>query len=140
MQRSAAAGSPGSWRLDVTGHQSGSRTHVSTEPGLPWLSGHPCTQTRTRARPENVLILSGDHIYKMDYEHMVLEHLMNDAAITIGAVPVPVEESRRFGILRCDDRERVLGFQEKPGRHRSCRTGRASASGRWGSRAAGLRR
>ncbi|MEZ5962572.1 MAG: glucose-1-phosphate adenylyltransferase [Planctomycetota bacterium] len=66
------------------------------------------------ARPENVLILSGDHIYKMNYGHMILEHLMNDAAITIGAVPVPVEESRRFGILECDERGRVRSFAEKP--------------------------
>jgi len=66
------------------------------------------------ARPENVLILSGDHIYKMNYGHMILEHLMNDAAITIGAVPVPVDESRRFGILECDDRGRVQAFEEKP--------------------------
>src|SRR5690606_34824251 len=69
-----------------------------------------------RARAETVLILSGDQIYKMNYGHMILEHLMNDAAVTIGAVPVPVEESRRFGILECDERGRVLSFQEKPAR------------------------
>jgi glucose-1-phosphate adenylyltransferase len=67
-------------------------------------------------RSQSVLILSGDHIYKMNYGHMVLEHLMNDAAITIGAVPVPVADSRRFGILECDDHGRVHAFAEKPAR------------------------
>ena len=64
-------------------------------------------------RPEHVLILSGDHIYKMNYGHMLLEHMVNYAAVTIGAVPIPVSESRRFGVLEADDRGRVSSFIEK---------------------------
>jgi glucose-1-phosphate adenylyltransferase len=64
--------------------------------------------------PQHVLILSGDHIYKMDYGRMLEEHLDTGAALTIGAVEVPVSESRRFGILEVDDSGRVLSFIEKP--------------------------
>ena len=65
-------------------------------------------------RPDRVLILSGDHIYKMDYGRMLAEHLENNAALTIGAIPVPEEEARRFGVFECAAGGRVLGFQEKP--------------------------
>jgi len=67
-------------------------------------------------RPNQVLILSGDHIYKMDYGRMLREHLARGAALTIGAVEVPVEESPRFGIFEVDKENRVLSFQEKPER------------------------
>ena len=49
--------------------------------------------------PEYVLILSGDHIYKMDYEVMLEYHKANNADVTIAAMPVPIEEANRFGIL-----------------------------------------
>ena len=49
--------------------------------------------------PEYVLILSGDHIYKMDYEVMLEYHKANNADVTIAAMPVPIEEASRFGIL-----------------------------------------
>lgn len=67
-------------------------------------------------RPKRVLILSGDHIYKMDYGAMLREHLEREAALTIGAVPIPVEESPRFGVFEVDTKDRVLAFQEKPPR------------------------
>ena len=67
-------------------------------------------------RPARVLILSGDHIYKMNYGEMLMEHIATEARLTIGAVKIPVEESRRFGILETDTTGRVLGFQEKPER------------------------
>ena len=64
--------------------------------------------------PRHVLILSGDHIYKMDYGRMLWEHLRRGAACTIGAVKVPATESPRFGIFETDVESRVLSFEEKP--------------------------
>jgi len=64
--------------------------------------------------PRHVLILSGDHIYRMDYGRMLEQHLESRAALTIGAVRVPQAESRRFGIFEVDERDHVLSFQEKP--------------------------
>jgi len=69
-----------------------------------------------RSRCDHVLILSGDHIYKMDYGQMLQEHLEKGAVLTIGAVKIPVEESSRMGILETDDTGRVVGFEEKPAR------------------------
>ena len=65
--------------------------------------------------PEYVLILSGDHIYKMDYEVMLDYHKANNADITIAAMPVPIEEASRFGILITDDANRI---EETPITHR----------------------
>ena len=64
--------------------------------------------------PEYVLILSGDHIYKMDYEVMLDYHKANNADITIAAMPVPIEEASRFGIMNTDDENRIIEFEEKP--------------------------
>lgn len=64
--------------------------------------------------PEYVLILSGDHIYKMDYEIMLDYHRSNHADVTIAAMPVPMEEASRFGIVVTEEGGRILEFQEKP--------------------------
>ena len=64
--------------------------------------------------PDYVLILSGDHIYKMDYEVMLDYHKANDADVTIAAMPVPMEEASRFGIVVTDDEGRISEFEEKP--------------------------
>ena len=64
--------------------------------------------------PDYVLILSGDHIYKMDYEVMLDYHKENHADVTIAAMPVPIEEASRFGIVITDDDGRITEFQEKP--------------------------
>ena len=64
--------------------------------------------------PEYVLILSGDHIYKMDYEVMLDIHKANKADVTIAVMPVPMKEASRFGIVVTDDTKRVTQFQEKP--------------------------
>ena len=69
--------------------------------------------------PEYVLILSGDHIYKMDYEVMLEYHKANNAAVTIAAMPVPIEEASRFGILITDDTNKITEFEEKPENPRS---------------------
>lgn len=64
--------------------------------------------------PDYVLILSGDHIYKMDYKIMLDYHKANNADITIAAMPVPIEEAKRFGIVVTDDDNRITEFEEKP--------------------------
>ncbi len=64
--------------------------------------------------PDYVLILSGDHIYKMDYEVMLDYHKENHADVTIAAMPVPMEEASRFGIVVADGDGRITEFQEKP--------------------------
>ena len=69
--------------------------------------------------PDYVLILSGDHIYKMDYEVMLDYHKANNADITIAAMPVPMEEASRFGVVITDDSNRILEFEEKPQTPRS---------------------
>jgi len=65
-------------------------------------------------RPNNVIILSGDHIYQMDYRDMLREHVENEAALTIGAVKIRAEEASSFGILQIDEQHRITGFVEKP--------------------------
>ena len=64
--------------------------------------------------PDYVLILSGDHIYKMDYEVMLDFHKANNADVTIAAMPVPMEEASRFGIVVTDQDSRIKEFEEKP--------------------------
>lgn len=69
--------------------------------------------------PEYVLILSGDHIYKMDYEEMLDFHKKKGADVTIAAMPVPMEEASRFGIVITDDANQIQEFEEKPANPRS---------------------
>ncbi len=69
--------------------------------------------------PEYVLILSGDHIYKMDYEVMLDFHKEKEAEVTIAVMPVPMEEAKRFGIMITDEERRITDFEEKPERPRS---------------------
>lgn len=65
-------------------------------------------------RADNVVILSGDHIYKMDYRPMIDYHLAKGADLTVGVMPVPIEETNRFGIMMVDDEQRIVQFYEKP--------------------------
>jgi glucose-1-phosphate adenylyltransferase len=64
--------------------------------------------------PDLVLILSGDHIYTMDYDRLIQYHLANQAALTMATIRVPIEEASRFGILGVDKEYRVKSFIEKP--------------------------
>ena len=66
------------------------------------------------ARYDYVLILAGDHIYRMDYGPMIAFHQQHNADVTMGAVVVPIEEGHRFGILETDAENRVIDFEEKP--------------------------
>ncbi|HSJ86518.1 MAG TPA: glucose-1-phosphate adenylyltransferase [Anaerolineales bacterium] len=67
-----------------------------------------------RGNPDFVLILSGDHIYTMDYEPMISFHIDQQADVTIGTIRVPIEEASRFGVLATDSKFRVTSFIEKP--------------------------
>jgi glucose-1-phosphate adenylyltransferase len=67
-----------------------------------------------RQSPELVVVLAGDHIYKMDYRRMVEEHLARNARITVACVEAPVEDAPGLGVMRTDWRGRVTAFQEKP--------------------------
>ena len=64
--------------------------------------------------PEYVLILSGDHIYKMDYSEMLAHHKANNADCTIAVLPVPMKEASRFGIMNTNEDGRIIEFEEKP--------------------------
>ncbi len=64
--------------------------------------------------PEYVLVLAGDHIYKMDYGKMVAAHVANGADITVGCIPVPLEEAKAFGVMDINDEGRIVEFTEKP--------------------------
>jgi glucose-1-phosphate adenylyltransferase len=66
-------------------------------------------------RPLHVLVLAGDHIYKMDYGPMIGFHVEKEADVTVGVVEVPLERAREFGVVGVDESNRVLDFLEKPG-------------------------
>ncbi len=72
-----------------------------------------------RYDPEYVIVLGGDHIYKMDYSKMIDFHVANNADSTIAVIDVPQSEASRFGIMICDDERRVVDFEEKPKNPRS---------------------
>lgn len=69
--------------------------------------------------PEYLLILSGDHIYKMNYDKMLDYHKAHNADVTIAVIPVPWEEAPRFGIMNTDDTGRIMEFEEKPAEPKS---------------------
>jgi len=68
---------------------------------------------RTR-KPEHILILAGDHIYKMNYAEMLRDHVEKKADLTIGCIEVPLEEAKAFGVIGVDGNRRVTAFVEKP--------------------------
>jgi glucose-1-phosphate adenylyltransferase len=67
-----------------------------------------------RESPRHVIVLAGDHVYKMDYAKMLRAHQERHASVTVGTIEVPVQEGYRFGIVQVDETDRVIGFQEKP--------------------------
>ncbi len=64
--------------------------------------------------PEYILILAGDHIYKMDYGRMLASHVRNKADMTVACLNVPIDEAKAFGVMGVDDTDRVIQFREKP--------------------------
>ncbi len=69
--------------------------------------------------PDHVLILSGDHIYKMNYQEMLEEHIKTNADCTIAVLEVPIEEASRFGIMNTNEENRIVEFEEKPANPKS---------------------
>jgi glucose-1-phosphate adenylyltransferase len=69
--------------------------------------------------PEYLLILSGDHIYKMDYDAMLEYHKEKGANLTVAVIPVPIKEASRFGIMNTDENQRIVEFEEKPAKPKS---------------------
>ncbi|MEQ9743017.1 glucose-1-phosphate adenylyltransferase [Pectobacterium actinidiae] len=67
-----------------------------------------------RYRAEYVVILAGDHIYKMDYSRMLIDHVEKGAECTVACLPVPLEEASAFGVMSVDKQHRILDFTEKP--------------------------
>ena len=64
--------------------------------------------------PKYIVILAGDHIYKMDYERMLAQHVESDADVTVGCIEVPRMEATGFGVMKVDMTSRIVGFVEKP--------------------------
>jgi glucose-1-phosphate adenylyltransferase len=69
--------------------------------------------------PDILVILSGDHIYKMNYDWLIREHRDKDSDATIAVIPVPIEEASRFGIMNTDKNMRIIQFEEKPEKPKS---------------------
>src|SRR5713226_4973365 len=67
-----------------------------------------------REEPRHLIVLSGDHVYKMDYARMLRFHRERQAAVTLATIEEPIAEASRFGIVSIDEEERVRGFEEKP--------------------------
>ena len=94
------------------------------EAGADWFQGtanaiYQNLRFVRRYNPQYVLILSGDHIYKMDYRIMLEEHIRNNADCTISVIDVPLEEASRFGIMTTDITGRITEFHEKPAKPNS---------------------
>jgi glucose-1-phosphate adenylyltransferase len=64
--------------------------------------------------PRHVLILSGDHIYQMNYSRFIRDHIQSEADCSIACLPVPIEEGQRFGVMQVDEDNRIINFEEKP--------------------------
>ena len=84
-----------------------------------------------RYNPTHVLILSGDHVYKMDYSLMIAEHNKNDADCTIAVINVPIEEAFRFGIMNADKDGKIYEFEEKPAHPKSTKASMGVYVFRW---------
>ncbi len=84
-----------------------------------WYAGTADAVTRNlnfvrRGQPQNVLILSGDHIYQMEYDMMVAFHEEQKADVTVAVIKVPMDEASRYGIMEVDDHNQIVDFVEKP--------------------------
>jgi len=84
-----------------------------------------------RYNPTHVLILSGDHVYKMDYSLMMAEHKSNNADCTIAVLNVPIEEASRFGIMNADENGKIYEFEEKPKKPKSTKASMGVYVFRW---------
>ncbi|MBE6781333.1 MAG: glucose-1-phosphate adenylyltransferase [Ruminococcaceae bacterium] len=111
-------GSGKPWDLDRTGGVHILPPYQNTD-GAGWYKGtanaiYQNMNFIERYNPEYVLILSGDHIYKMDYSDMIKQHKETGADCTISVIEVPMEEASRFGIINCNEDGSIYEFEEKP--------------------------
>ena len=119
LELNSYIGTGASWDLDsTTGGAFVLPPYVNSEKGE-WYSGtaNAIYQNMVfidRYSPKYIIVLSGDHIYKMDYAKMIAFHEKNEADATIAVIKVPMEEASRFGIMNTDDDLRIVEFEEKP--------------------------
>ena len=112
-------GTGGAWDLDSADGGVHILPPYATESGGRWYDGTADAIYRNidfidQYSPEHVLILSGDHLYKMDYADMLNEHIEHDADLTISVYDVPIEEASRFGIMSVNEEGKIYKFSEKP--------------------------
>ncbi|WP_086313620.1 glucose-1-phosphate adenylyltransferase [Enterococcus sp. 7F3_DIV0205] len=117
-------GNGASWGLDGINSGVTILQPYSSSDGEKWFEGtaHAIYQNISyidQMDPQYVLILSGDHIYKMNYETMLEEHIANNASLTVAVIEVPIEEASRFGIMNTDENDRIIEFDEKPAEPKS---------------------
>ena len=107
------------WGFTRRGHVAKILPPYTAEDDSDWYAGtadaiYQNLEFIRRYQPQLVLILSGDHVYSMDYRPLIAMHLEKQAALTIACQEVPLEETSRFGIVVTDAQGRITGFQEKP--------------------------
>ncbi len=112
-------GNGASWGLDGINAGVTILQPYSSSEGSKWFEGtaHAIYQNIgyiDQLDPQYVLILSGDHIYKMDYEDMLANHKRNNASLSVAVIEVPMKEASRFGIMNTDENDRIIEFEEKP--------------------------
>lgn len=117
-------GNGASWGLDGIDTGVTILQPYSSSDGEKWFEGtaHAIYQNIAyidQMDPQYVLILSGDHIYKMDYEDMLQSHKDNNASLTVAVIEVPIKEASRFGIMNTDENDRIIEFEEKPAEPKS---------------------
>ena len=110
-------GNGSSWGLDGINTGVSILQPYSASEGNRWFEGtsHAILQNIDyidSINPEYVLILSGDHIYKMDYDDMLQAHKDNNASLTVAVLDVPLKEASRFGIMNTDANNRIVEFEE----------------------------
>lgn len=117
-------GNGASWGLDGIDSGVTILQPYSSSDGEKWFEGtaHAIYQNISyidQMDPQYVLILSGDHIYKMNYETMLEEHIANNASLTVAVIEVPLKDASRFGIMNTDENDRIIEFDEKPAEPKS---------------------
>lgn len=124
LQLNKHIGNGAAWGLDSRGGGATILQPYSSADGEKWFKGtaHAIYQNIDfidSKSPEYVLVLSGDHIYKMDYSIMLAYHQEKNASLTVGVIPVPLKEASRFGIMNTDATGRIIEFEEKPAEPKS---------------------
>ena len=124
LNLNAHIGNGASWGLDDLNAGVTILQPYSNNEGSKWFEGtaHAIYQNIgyiDQMDPEYILILSGDHIYKMDYEAMLDQHKEKGASLTVAVIDVPWDEASRFGIMNTDDNNRIIDFEEKPAEPKS---------------------